>query len=322
MKPLPTRRLTIRGGTERVTARPATEADWPGIVSMHCTVPDMPWPRPPEQMTPEERTRYGGGWMSVETLCPLYALYVERNSPILVAEDEAGRIVGNVDLWLADEPEPIGRNAFVEIVQEHAEYLGSGLENAMLTYAAETARTLGYPALDGSFGIGGLGTDYFDKRRIGFRIWDEHDRVEVACAAGPLPQVTEAPAAGSAVSGLVVLGRYAPTEYIWLRRTDRQSYRFEVRTGKGRCLIQGLDAAFVRGAAEPGKVLDVTLYVPPDRRHDAALVGELLHISAALGGARGFSALQTWIPSAVTERLTGVGLRWARYAGTCLRMRL
>ena len=328
MTTLPTQTLTIRGGTEQVRARPATEADWPAIVAMHCTSPDMPWPRPPEQITPEERSEYGGAWMSLETLRPHYAVYVEGGSPILVAEDAGGRIVANLDLWLAHEPEPVGRNAFVEIVQEHAEYVGSGLENAMLDYAAEVARALGYPALDGSFGIGGLSDDYAAKRAMGFRIWDEHDRIEVGCAPGPAVQFKEVPATRTAVQGLVVLGRWAPTEYVWLLgRDDEQGHRLEVEVGGACCLIQGADAVRYRGASEPGQALDVTFYVPPDlyqlwHEKESPLVSELFRVYGAYGAAKAFRTFQAWIPCAVAAGLSGVDLRSAEYAGTCLRMRL
>jgi GNAT superfamily N-acetyltransferase len=274
-------------------------------------------------MTPEERCEYGGAWMSLESLGPHYALYVERGSPIFVAEDDSGRIVGNLDLWLADEPEPVGRNAFVEIVVEHAEYVGSGLENAMLGYAAEVARALGYPALDGSFGIGGLSDDYFAKRAMGFRIWDEHDRVDAACGAGVLPKLAAVPATGDATRGLVVVGRWAPTEYVWLAgRADEEGLRLGTAVMGERCLIQAADAARWRGKTQPGFALDVTFYVPPERTHDAALVSELFRAFAAYGASQGFRMFCTWIPSTVAHKLSGVEVLSAAYAGTCLRMRL
>jgi hypothetical protein len=338
--------LTIRSGGEKVVARQATEADWPGIVESHCTVPDKPWPRPPDEMTPEERTEYGGFWMSLETLRPHYRLYAERGSPILVAEDSAGRIVGALDLWLADEPEPVGRNAFVEIVEEHVECLGSGLENALIGYAANVARHLRYPTLDGSFGIGGLSTDYYEKRTMGFHIWDEHDLIEVACQPGPRPrplapstgrtrrpvrapasragrpQLVEVPITGEAVRDVVALGRWAPTEYIWRFRAEEEADRLEVRIRGHRCLMECLDASCVRGADRPGEVLDASLLVPGDRRHDAELVSELLRICAGYGAERGYRSLKTFIPSALTPQLSGVGICAAQYAGTCLRMKL
>jgi len=320
MKTLPTKTLAIRQGAEEVLARPATEDDWPGIVEMHFTAPDMPWARPPEEMSPEERAEYGGPWMSIETLKPYYAVYVERGSPILVAEDNSGRIVANIDLWLADEPEPVGRNAFVEIVQEDAEYLGSGLENAFLGYAAEVARVFGYEALDGSFGIGGLSDDYSAKRAMGFRIWDEHDRLEIACNPGPIADMVDLAAAGEAIQDLVVLGRWAPTEYVWLlgRAGEPDEHRFGVQAAGQRCVIHGQQ---VKPAGTEGRP-EATFYLPADRRHDAALVGELCRIYSAFGARLGLDSFDCWVPSAVTDGLSGIEVKSARYAGTCLRMRL
>ncbi len=319
---LPTCTLTIRGRTETVRARPATEADWPKIVDMHCSIPDMPWARPPEEMTPDELCEYGGPWMSLETLRELYRQYAERHSPILVAENAAGRIVGNVDLWLAREPEPVGANAFVEIVQEHAEYVGSGLENELLRYSVDVARALGRPALDGSFGWGGLSTDYFEKRRMGFRIWDEHDQIEVACVPGPTTGLSDAAPSGDAVQHALLLARWAPTEFVWLNRTEQGDHHLEVEIDGTICFVGGFDAMCVRGTEPRGEVLDATFYVPGDRRHDAPFVSRLLRAYAAYGEENGYRVFRTGVPSVISPDLRGVDIRSAEYAATCLRMRL
>ena len=319
---LPTRTLTIRGGTETVRARPATEADWPKIVEMHCSIPDMPWARPPEEMTPGELNEYGGPWMSLATLGELYRRYVERHSPILVAEDAAGRIVGNVDLWVARESEPVGANAFVEIVQEHAEYVGSGLENELLGYSVDVARALGCPALDGSFGWGGLSTDYFEKRRTGFRIWDEHDQIEVACVPGPTTGLSDASPSGDTVRDAVILARWAPTEFVWLNRTEQGDHHLRVEIDGAICFVGGVDAVCVRGAEPRGQVLDTSFYVPGDRRHDAVFISKLLRAYAAYGAEHGYRVFRTGVPSVISPELREVDIRSAEYAATCLRMRL
>jgi len=319
---LPTRTLTIRGGTEVVQARPATEADRPKIVEMHCSIPDMPWARPPEEMTPDERSEYGGWWMSLETLSELYRQYAERHSPILVAEDAAGRVVGNVDLWLAREPEPVGASASVEIVQEHAEYVGSGLENELLRYSVEVAQALGCPSLDGSFGWGGLSTDYFEKRQMGFRIWDEHDQIEVACVPGPTTGLSDASPSGDTVRDAVILARWAPTEFVWLNRTEQGDHHLRVEIDGAICFVGGFDAVNVRGPGPRGDMLDATFYVPGDRRHDAALVSKLLRAYAAYGAERGYRVFRTGVPSVITPELRDVEIGSGQYVATCLRMKL
>jgi len=319
---LPTCTLTIRGGTETVRARPATEVDWPKIVEMHCSIPDMPWARPPEEMTPDELHEYGGPWMSIESLSELYRQYAERHSPILVAEDGAGRVVGNVDLWVAREPEPVGANAFVEIVQEHAEYVGSGLENELLRYSVEVAHVLGCPALEGSFGWGGLSTDYFEKRRMGFRIWDEHDQVEVACVPGPATGLSDVAPSGDTVRDAVILARWAPTEFVWLNRVNEGDHHLRVEIDGAICFVGGFDAVHVRGTEPRGEVLDATFYVPGDRRHDAAFISKLLRAYAAYGAEHCYRVFRTGVPSVISPELREVDIRSAEYAATCLRMRL
>jgi GNAT superfamily N-acetyltransferase len=322
MMSLPTRTLTIRGGTETVQARPATEADWPKIVQMHCSIPDMPWARPPEEMTPEERSAYGGPWMSIETLRELYGQYAARHSPILVAEDASGRVVGNVDLWVSREAEPVGPNAFVEIVQEHAEYVGSGLENELLRYAAEVARALRCPALDGSFGWGGLSDDYYQKRRMGFHIWDEHDEVEAACAPGPMVGVSDIASCADTVHDAVILARWAPTEFAWLNWLEKEPHYLKIESGRAICFASGTDAVHRRGSDPHGEVLSTTFYVPGDRRHDAALVSDLLRVYGAYAADYGYRVFRVGVPSAVTPELRGVEVHWTKYVATCLRMGL
>ena len=45
MREIQTSTLNIRGGEVEVIARRACRDDWPGIVEINCTVPDMPWER-------------------------------------------------------------------------------------------------------------------------------------------------------------------------------------------------------------------------------------------------------------------------------------
>jgi hypothetical protein len=322
MKEIHRSTFPIRGGQEQITARPAGREDWPGIVELNCTVPDRPWEKPPEELSPEERAEYGGPWMSLETLIPHYQEYEKRGFPILVAENAAGQIVGHLDLWLVDEPEPVGVAACAEVVMEHAHYVGSGLENALLRYAGEVAREIGRPVLEGGMGIGGLSDDYVPKRALGFRIWDEHDRIEVAC-------VTNAPGCAvepvdedeAAIQGLTVVGRWAPSGFIWSigRRPPTGQGRFGLEVEGRPGVVQAVDAAEWGGGTAPGEVQDVTFYVPAPKRHDAGFLSSLLGTYAALSGRMGARSFRTWVPCSVTSELRGVTLLSAQYAGAWLR---
>jgi hypothetical protein len=316
--------LTIGGGDKQVRARQATRDDWPAIVALNCSVPDVPPEKPLEEMTPEERAEYGGPWMSIETLTPHYQEYERRGFPILVAESADSRIVGHLDLWLADEPEPVGRAACAEVVMEHAAYLGSGLENALLRYAAEVAVAFGLPALEGGMGIGGLGDDYLAKRALGFYLWDEHDRVEVASTGAPSAVEAEPVSDPSAVlQGLTILGRWAPRDYVWWFRRDpgnESLLRLEVQGEP--CLALAVDAAEWGGGTEPGEVQDLTFYVPAARRHDPRFLSSVLGAYAAAAESTGAQAFRTWVPCCVSEGLTGVEVRSVTYGGAWLRKRL
>lgn len=161
-----------------MNVRSATAHDAARIVALHRDAnPYGDWYRNPldrleraryEDLTPLERYLHGGFWMDLSLFRRHFHELQRRGFPMLVAE-ERGRIVGECEVWLDEEPEPFGRYAEVEAVASHPEP-SPEVERALLRRAAERVRTLGYGALDLSPEHSGGGDV---AREIGFKpLWD------------------------------------------------------------------------------------------------------------------------------------------------------
>jgi len=66
-------------------------------------------------------TTPGGPWADDAELADHFENYQHHGGTILLAEDR-GRVVGSVDLWPADEPEPFGRSLDAECIDYFREY--------------------------------------------------------------------------------------------------------------------------------------------------------------------------------------------------------
>jgi len=158
--------------------RAASAQDAAGIVGLQKAAnPYGDWYRNPlqrlgpasyEDLTPLERYLHGGFGMDLSLFRRhLYELE-RRGFPVLVAE-EGGRIVGECETWLDEEPEPFGRYAEVARLASGSP-LNSAVERDLITRAAERAGKLGYRALDLSPRHSGGGSV---ARDLGFeRLWD------------------------------------------------------------------------------------------------------------------------------------------------------
>jgi len=137
-----------------MNVRAATAQDAAGIVALHkSTNPHGDWFRDPFQrlgrvpyddLTPFERWMHGGAWMDLSLFRRHFHEYQVRGFPVFVAE-EAGRIVGECEVWVDEEPEPFGRYAEVEIVETASR---PDVERELVQRAAEKVRKMGYSALD------------------------------------------------------------------------------------------------------------------------------------------------------------------------------
>ena len=164
-----------------MNVRAATAQDAAGIVALHkATNPYGDWYRQPfqrlgrvpyEDLTPFERWMHGGSWMDLSLFRRHLHEYQSRGFPVFVAED-SGKIVGECEVWLDEEPEPFGPYAEVEIV-ETGPPPDPNVEQELILRAAKKVRKTGYQAIDLSPRHSGGDSVAKD---LGFRpLWDTRE---------------------------------------------------------------------------------------------------------------------------------------------------
>ena len=152
-------------GRKKVIVRPVdSDRDIEQLVAFH--VRNMPhadanfdgWYKEPfrkrgkttwEELSPWQRYMHGGSWVDIGYCREHIKWYGRRGNLCFIAETTAtvgkANIVGHMELWLADEPQPIGRNVGIEILALSPESLD--VENVLLDHAVEVSSQLGYPSL-------------------------------------------------------------------------------------------------------------------------------------------------------------------------------
>lgn len=139
-----------------MNVRSATAQDAAGIVGLHRSAnPFGEWYRDPfqklgraayEDLTPMERYFHGGFGMDLSLFRRHLHEYQIRGFPLIVAED-GGRLVGECEVWLDQEPAPFGRLAEVSML-ETGSPPKADIERELVARAAERVRKLGLHALD------------------------------------------------------------------------------------------------------------------------------------------------------------------------------
>ncbi len=179
-----------------MAVRPATEKDLPAILEIHRSQNDFGgrWFTNPfaggkaakyEDLTPAQRWLHGGPWMDPKLLALHVRRYMEVGGAVLVA-DRGGSVVGEVELWPAEEPLPLG--AYLDIELLITKEPGDAVtEQALIEAALREARHRDLRALDiAPVHAGG------DARRldeIGFDVLLEHRTVHLP--AGTRPKAPE-----------------------------------------------------------------------------------------------------------------------------------
>lgn len=136
--------------------RAATAQDATGIVALHrASNPFGDWYRNPfqklgraryEDLTPLERYLHGGFWMDLSLFRRHFHEYRRRGFPVLVAE-ERGRIVGDCEVWLDEEPVPFGKYAGIEML-ERAPDASVDVAVELVRQAGGRVAKMGYGWLD------------------------------------------------------------------------------------------------------------------------------------------------------------------------------
>ena len=162
--------------------RSANVNDATAIVKLHVSEnPFGSWFRNPftrdspcsyEELTPFQRFLHGGDWMD-DSMCRRHIHeYITRGFPIMVAED-GGKVVGECELWLADEGPPFRKYAAIEMMMAGEDAGRETTERLLLEKGEERCRKLGIRNLDVDPDHGGNRLDF---RRLGFKeLWDTRE---------------------------------------------------------------------------------------------------------------------------------------------------
>ncbi len=140
-----------------VSVRPLADPDLKALLEIHRARNDFGgrWFTNPfaggteakwEDLTPAQRWLHGGPWMDPQLLALHVRRYREAKGTILVAE-RGGRVVGETELWPAEEPLPEGAYLDVEMLITEPEG-DAAAERALLEAAVREARGRDLRALD------------------------------------------------------------------------------------------------------------------------------------------------------------------------------
>ncbi len=134
----------------RINIRPATLADVAAITAIHCS-DNRQWfrfeargrvPARYEDLSLYERWLNGGPWMSLETCAVHLNRLLLAGHYALVAEIDH-QIAGEAELFLSEEPAPMGRTLHLSILYVHRDWQRHGAGSALVREACELARELG-----------------------------------------------------------------------------------------------------------------------------------------------------------------------------------
>jgi len=133
-----------------VKIRLATLDDAKDIVEVYCSSIDK-WVKKVgnkelvvsyEELSVAERFAHGGPWMSIETLAP-HLNYMLINGQYPLVAEVNGKVVGELELYIGKEPSPLGKTAFIDVLEVHKDYRGRGIGKALVNKAIEIAEGSG-----------------------------------------------------------------------------------------------------------------------------------------------------------------------------------
>ena len=128
---------------QRLVLRKAVQQDVPRLVQLHRTiVGETP---PAEQIDkPEAWFRLGGPWMHPYFCERHLKAYQDLGFDVWVLTRENDELVGNIELWYDDEPEPFGHYAHMELLEMLPDYFHDDLETWLLDDVEARGKARGY----------------------------------------------------------------------------------------------------------------------------------------------------------------------------------
>ena len=175
------------------------------------------------QVPPGQESQPGGPWSDDEWLLAHFNRYAERGNITLLVEDASGKVVGFVDLWVADEPDPVGSSLDVECIDYFHRYYALGIETVLLQEAEKVAKGADLPALD--IGTNTSSGDYPVLRRFGLKVFYEYDHVLCRTRKprnGKRPERRTLSPKDVDLDGLIKASHWSPTDFTF--RDDEESF--------------------------------------------------------------------------------------------------
>lgn len=233
-----------------IQVRLATLEDVEDITAVHCSNVEewFRWeggqkaPVHYEDLAIYQRWRNGGPWMSVETCAVrINHLLLAGHYP-LVAEI-GGRVLGEAELFLSEEPPPLGRYLNLSVLYVHRDQQRQGIGSALMEAALSLGRELGCDALT----INGTPEAPGFYARFGFRSLLHLQKAWALCRdyGQPCRAETFWETSYETVEGLTMaIGRYQSAREEWERAgidtlalseiRGRKSARWKLWAGEGR----------------------------------------------------------------------------------------
>lgn len=126
---------------ERLSLRPATLDDVPGIVAFHR---EALCESASSDDSPTAWFRAGGPWMHEHYCARHVQAYIDLGWDCWVLERNGGDIASSVEICYATEPEPFGRYAHLELLELSSDLLNDEIEEWILEQCESRAGRRGY----------------------------------------------------------------------------------------------------------------------------------------------------------------------------------
>jgi len=290
----PATRPLLRGeGT--LTFRAMTEADLPAMRRLDREITaglDLV----NTQCAPGRESCPGGPWAGDAWLREHFRRYQERGNLVLLACNDAGRLVGFADIWATNEPAPFGASANVECLDYLWEYYPLGIETLLLQEAETVARTAGLPSLD--IGSNTHSGDYPSLRRFGMRLFYEYDYLD--CDVRGMRD-TAAPAFRALPpdtfdrTGLLRISHWCPTDFYAFNDDPGRPGVYEFTVAGARVVAD----CWRRYEECPERPMDCELFAAPRVLTAPEVMAQILHALAALAAQAGATEITLPYPSSL-----------------------
>jgi RNA polymerase sigma-70 factor (ECF subfamily) len=280
-------------GDKVVTIRAMTREDIPAVLR-YDSESSGAIPRQNLEEPPGYEDTPGGPWSNEKLLLEHFNKYQAHGGLSLLAFDDTGRVVGMVDLWKADEPEPFGLSLDVEYISQEDDYYPLGLSLVLLREAEKVAATARIPWLD--VGTNTAEDTYNHMRHFGLRVFYEYDHVLCDCRrkpAGGRPAKRMLTPRGLGFAGMLKVDHWSPTD-LRFESDEELAYIAELKWPDGRAILELLGPTVddICLPVPKNKPVRCHLYVDAASLKSTAGMSRVLAECASLAGEAGAEQIE------------------------------